>query len=106
MRRVVRHPPRVGDVLQIDHSDLGLTDLRGIDAIVSKAAVRVLIVDDQPVVRRGLASLFRRQIGLKLAEMAHSNEAAMALLKRTSVGLVFLDLRMSRAALDAHIQKA
>jgi DNA-binding NarL/FixJ family response regulator len=60
----------------------------------SKAAVRVLIVDDHPVVRAGLASLLRRQIGLKLAGAAHSAEEAMEVLKRSSVDVMLLDLRM------------
>jgi len=60
----------------------------------SKAAVRVLIVDDHPVVRAGLASLLRRQIGLKLAGAAHSGEEAMEILKRSSVDVMLLDLRM------------
>src|SRR3974390_820561 len=60
----------------------------------SKPAVRVLIVDDHPVVRAGLASLLRRQIGLKLAGAAHSAEEAMEVLKRSSVDVMLLDLRM------------
>jgi two-component system, NarL family, response regulator len=57
-------------------------------------AIRVLIVDDHPVVRAGLASLLRRQTGLKLAGAAHSGEEAMEVLKRTSVDVMLLDLRM------------
>lgn len=60
----------------------------------SKSAVRVLIVDDHPVVRAGLASLLRRQAGVKLAGSAHSGEEAMAILARCSVDLMLLDLRM------------
>jgi two-component system NarL family response regulator len=60
----------------------------------NKAAVRVLIVDDHPVVRAGLASLLRRQAGLKLAGAAHSAEEAMEILKRSSVDVMLLDLRM------------
>lgn len=63
-------------------------------ALESKAAVRVLIVDDHPVVRAGLASLLRRQAGLKLAGAAHSGEEAMEMLKRASVDVLLLDLRM------------
>jgi two-component system, NarL family, response regulator len=57
-------------------------------------AVRVLIVDDHPVVRAGLASLLRRQAGLKLTGAAHSGEEAMELIKRSSVDVMLLDLRM------------
>lgn len=57
-------------------------------------AVRVLIVDDHPVVRAGLASLLRRQAGVKLAGAAHSAEEAMEILKRSCVDVILLDLRM------------
>jgi two-component system, NarL family, response regulator len=60
----------------------------------SKPPVRILIVDDHPVVRAGLASLLRRQAGLKLVGAAHSGEEAMSILARCSVDLMLLDLRM------------
>lgn len=60
----------------------------------SRPAVRVLIVDDHPVVRAGLASLLRRQTGLKLAGAAHSGEEAIEMLKRSTVDVLLLDLRM------------
>jgi DNA-binding NarL/FixJ family response regulator len=60
----------------------------------SKPAVRVLIVDDHPVVRAGLASLLRRQARVKLAGSAHSGEEALSILARGSVDLILLDLRM------------
>jgi DNA-binding NarL/FixJ family response regulator len=60
----------------------------------SKTAVRVLIVDDHPVVRAGLASLLKRQMGLKLTGAAHSGEEAMEILKRSPVDVMLLDLRM------------
>jgi DNA-binding NarL/FixJ family response regulator len=56
--------------------------------------VRVLIVDDHPVVRAGLASLLRRQAGLKLAGAAHSGEEAMEMVRRSFVDVLLLDLRM------------
>ena len=58
----------------------------------SKPAVRVLIVDDHPVVRAGLASLLRRQARVKLAGSAHSGEEALSILARGSVDLILLDL--------------
>jgi len=60
----------------------------------SRPAVRVLIVDDHPVVRAGLASLLRRQAGLKVTGAAHSGEEALELLKRAPVDVLLLDLRM------------
>ena len=60
----------------------------------SRGCVRVLIVDDHPVVRAGLASLLRRQPGVKLCGAAHSGEEAIEVLKRTSAEVILLDLRM------------
>ncbi|HUB28242.1 MAG TPA: response regulator transcription factor [Terracidiphilus sp.] len=60
----------------------------------SKPAVRVLIVDDHPVVRAGLTSLLRRQAGLKLAGAAHSGEEAIEMLKHSTVDVLLMDLRM------------
>jgi two-component system NarL family response regulator len=60
----------------------------------SKPGIRVLIVDDHPVVRAGLTSLLRRQDGLKLAGAAHSGEEALEVLKHASVDVILLDLRM------------
>lgn len=59
-----------------------------------RTPIRVLIVDDHPVVRAGLASLLRRQAGLKLVGAAHSGDEAMELLNRSSVDVMLLDLRM------------
>jgi two-component system, NarL family, response regulator len=59
-----------------------------------RGSIRVLIVDDHPVVRAGLASLLRRQPGVKLSGAAHSGEEAMEILKQISVDLILLDLRM------------
>jgi len=60
----------------------------------SRGSIRVLIVDDHPVVRAGLASLLRRQPGVKLSGAAHSGEEALEILKRTSADVILLDLRM------------
>lgn len=64
------------------------------NALDSRSPIRVLIVDDHPVVRAGLASLLRRQAGLKVVGAAHSGEEAMELLKRSPVDVMLLDLRM------------
>jgi len=59
-----------------------------------RTCIRVLIVDDHPVVRAGLASLLRRQPGVKLSGAAHSGEEALELLKRSPADVILLDLRM------------
>lgn len=53
-----------------------------------------MIVDDHPVVRAGLASLLRRQPGVKLCGAAHSDEEALEILRRVPVDVILLDLRM------------
>jgi two-component system, NarL family, response regulator len=60
----------------------------------SNSLIRVLIIDDHPVVRAGLASLLRRQAGIKLAGAAHSGDEALEVLKRIAVDVMLLDLRM------------
>ena len=65
-----------------------------LNASGAKPAVRILIVDDHPVVRAGLVSLLRRQPGVKIAGAAHSGEEAIEVLKRSTVDVMLLDLRM------------
>jgi DNA-binding NarL/FixJ family response regulator len=60
----------------------------------SKAPVRVLIVDDHPVVRAGLATLLRKEVGLKVTGSAHCGEEALKILKSSPVDVMLLDLRM------------
>ena len=60
----------------------------------SRPPVRVLIVDDHPVVRAGLATLLRKEAGLKVTGSAHSGEEALEILKRSPVDVMLLDIRM------------
>jgi DNA-binding NarL/FixJ family response regulator len=66
------------------------------DTQLPKSPIRVLIVDDHPVVCAGLTSLLRRQSGLRVAGAAHTGEEALEIVHRTSVDVVLLDLRMPR----------
>jgi DNA-binding NarL/FixJ family response regulator len=61
-----------------------------------KAPVRVLIVDDHPVVRVGLATLLRKEISVRVVGSAHNAEEALALLTGFAVDLILLDLRMPK----------
>jgi two-component system, NarL family, response regulator len=61
-----------------------------------KRPIRVLIVDDHPVVRAGLTSLLRKESGLKVVDTAHNGEVALDVLRRSAVDVVLLDLRMPK----------
>jgi DNA-binding NarL/FixJ family response regulator len=58
--------------------------------------VRVLIVDDHPVVRAGLTTLLRKESALKVVGSAHNSEEALAILERSEIDLMLLDLRMPK----------
>lgn len=63
---------------------------------LGRKPIRVLIVDDHPVVRAGLTSLLRKETGLKVVGAAHNGEVALDLIPRSSIDVVLLDLRMPK----------
>lgn len=56
--------------------------------------VRILIVDDHPVVLAGLTSMLGTQAGMEVVGSAPGGEEALEMLKLKPVDLVLLDLRM------------
>jgi DNA-binding NarL/FixJ family response regulator len=56
--------------------------------------IRILIVDDHPVVLAGLTSMLGTQSGMEVAGSASSGEEALEMLRSIAADLVLLDLRM------------
>ncbi len=59
-----------------------------------KAAIRLLIVDDHPVVRAGLNSMLRKQSGLRVIGTVHGGREALEFLSKENADVMLLDLRM------------
>jgi DNA-binding NarL/FixJ family response regulator len=56
--------------------------------------IRILIVDDHPVVLAGLTSMLGTQAGMEVAGSASSGEEALEMLQTKSADVLLLDLRM------------
>ncbi len=61
---------------------------------ISAKIIRLLIVDDHPVVRAGLNSMLRKQSSLKVIGSVHGGREALELLGREAADVMLLDLRM------------
>jgi DNA-binding NarL/FixJ family response regulator len=56
--------------------------------------IRILIVDDHPVVRVGLASMLATQPGIEVIGSVASGQEALEVLEQKGVDVIMLDLRM------------
>ena len=59
-------------------------------------AISVLIADDHPVVREGLAAIFKTQKDIKVVAEATNGEEALELCNQHSPDVLLLDLRMPK----------
>lgn len=60
----------------------------------NSSSIRILIVDDHPVVCSGLTSMLTAQGGMEVGASAASGERALALVKQDHFDVMLLDLRM------------
>ncbi|AGL16351.1 response regulator transcription factor [Actinoplanes sp. N902-109] len=56
--------------------------------------IRVLVVDDQPLIRAGLVALFHAAPGIEVAGEAADGEQAIALAAQTRPDVILMDVRM------------
>jgi DNA-binding NarL/FixJ family response regulator len=56
--------------------------------------IRVLVVDDQPLVREGIRAVLERDPEIHVADEAEHGQAALHLLHRTPVDVILMDIRM------------
>lgn len=56
--------------------------------------IRALIVDDEPVARRGILRLLRQEQDIEVVEECADGHAAIAAINAHSPDLVFLDVQM------------
>ncbi|MFC0673847.1 response regulator [Brachybacterium hainanense] len=58
--------------------------------------VRLVLVDDQEMIRMGLRMVLESQPGIEIVGEAHDGEAALELLERIEADVVLMDVRMPR----------
>lgn len=91
---------RIGDFpiprapLRAYHSRFG--PLERVDVESIEPRVRILVVDDHPIFRRGLLNLFRDQPDMSVVGEAPASSEAMALATETSPDVAMVDLVLGR----------
>jgi DNA-binding NarL/FixJ family response regulator len=81
-------------MMQGQDNDTTTGVIGGLAATVIEEKIRLLIVDDHPIVRFGLTALLGLQEDFEIVGTAEGGEAALALLASRAIDIILLDLRM------------
>jgi len=66
--------------------------------MAKESVARILLVDDHPVVRKGLAAVIDEQPDLKVCAQAGSHDEAMAALREHEIDVALVDLRLEEGS--------
>lgn len=65
-----------------------------VSSIPPSCALRVAIIDDESIVRRGIRGLLREEVDIRLVGEAEDGRSAVELIRRERPDLVFLDVQL------------
>ncbi|MFE4309592.1 response regulator [Streptomyces sp. NPDC056517] len=82
--------------MNADERAVGLPRLEDVDSWEGARAVRVVVADDQAVVREGIVMLLGLLAGVEVVGSARDGEEAVALTAELAPDVVLMDLRMPR----------
>lgn len=82
-------------MMQGQDNDATMGVIGGLAAALTEEKIRLLIVDDHPIVRFGLTALLGLQEDFEIVGTAEGGEAALVLLASHPIDIILLDLRMA-----------
>jgi DNA-binding NarL/FixJ family response regulator len=86
---ILQHSAKRGDRLTLSTGENSLATMNA-----ATASIRILLVDDHPVVRAGLASMLSTIPGITVCGAASTGEEALQLIDSEQPDVLLLDLRM------------